>query len=177
MVDPRYRRAVEDEVMRWPGVGVSFEDRGGKHPFAEFRFRDRARKYWMPASASDGSRGIVNCITDLRRLLMGLGAVRLRDDNAYRADKPREHRPPREAGPTKIKPFAPPPPIPDPRAALLDLKLAPIRAALQKHASVRLNQERKDEAAMVLIAGWHPDLIERALDLINQARKAGEKTP
>lgn len=108
-----YEEAISAEVERWPGVTVAFED-GGKHPRAVLTFGDQSRFVVYPASPSDSRRGVLNCLTGVRRELDGIGAERL--------PEPKSATPKRERNPgadeREIIAHEPAPVIPDPWEAL-----------------------------------------------------------
>lgn len=70
-----YHEAISKEVEEWPGAAVSFE-KGSKHPRAVLSFGDSSRFVVFPDTPGDTDRGILNCLTDVRRELRGLGAER-----------------------------------------------------------------------------------------------------
>lgn len=66
---------IRQEVGRWPGATVKFE-MGGKHRRAIITFSRKDRFVIFPTSPSDGRRGSRNTLSDVRRALKSLGAIR-----------------------------------------------------------------------------------------------------
>ena len=71
-----YTQAAEREIEHWPGAELRFE-KSSKHRRAIVTFKDRERFIVFPTSPSDGARGHLNFLTDLRVELRALGARRV----------------------------------------------------------------------------------------------------
>lgn len=89
-------KAMEGEVARWPGASVEFVD-GGKHPKAKLRFGELTVSVPYPGSPGDAFNGVHNQLSQVRRALKKMDAVRDKpepskdeDEAPYR--KPNEGR-------------------------------------------------------------------------------------
>lgn len=85
-----YEQAIEREVAEWPGVTVTFEE-AGKHPRAVMTFGEASRFTPFPGTPSDSARGLDVKISEVRRMLREMGAVR--------NERPKSTRPPSERNP------------------------------------------------------------------------------
>jgi hypothetical protein len=109
-----YERAIREEIAYWPGVQVEFGKRS-KHRQALIHYGGKTRFVIYPDSPSDGARGHLNCLANLRTELRALEAKRLerRPKKRKRAHKVIGHRMPRppvwarqgEAAPVKGDPW------------------------------------------------------------------------
>lgn len=95
MSQPRPKRtifddAVDAELERWPGVTWTRICRG-KHPAVVVTFGSVSRAVGYSGTPSDSRRGLDKHLTDLRRALRDLGAVRERE---AKATTPRRTRQP-----------------------------------------------------------------------------------
>lgn len=151
--------------------------RSGGHVACVLKFNGKSRFTVFPGSASD-YRGALNHIADLRAELRNLGAERVEVGPA--AVKPAEPRRPPPAPPPRSEPK--PPVITDPREGGFG-PLAHLRARLDEQSREEIAKillrwegrepvpERLEEAARALVASWHPDIIERAHELLVAARR------
>lgn len=71
-----YEHAIRNELAYWPGVDVEFGKRS-KHREARLHFGGTTRFVVYPDSPSDGARGHLNCISNVRQELATLGAQRV----------------------------------------------------------------------------------------------------
>jgi hypothetical protein len=69
-----FRRAIQHEVSSWVGASVFFTERR-KHSAASLVFQEQARMVVVARSASD-TRALRNVISEVRRALRALGAIR-----------------------------------------------------------------------------------------------------
>lgn len=83
--------AISREVESWPGVTVEFAD-GGKHPKAKFTFTPPegdaltlSRAY--ARNPSDSANGIHRTLSDMRRVMKQLGAVRPKPEPSEEEDE------------------------------------------------------------------------------------------
>ena len=70
-----YQSAIKSEVEKWPGVSVTFEKRS-KHNAAVLHYAGKSRFVIYPDTPSDAARGALNMLTDVRKELSGIGAVK-----------------------------------------------------------------------------------------------------
>jgi len=173
---------LEREIEDWPGVTLAFEGhRNGGHLSVKLSFRGQDRRYFYACTPSDW-RANANTLSDVRRTLRELGATRRQEDPKYRpavnaaANAPRPQSPPRPQAVARPLPreverhkadraTAAPSPL-DP---LRELQRRNTLRALSNWAGKKANQERLDEAARLLLAGWHPDIVNRAKELMDDA--------
>jgi hypothetical protein len=83
-----YERAIREELAYWPGVEVSFGKRA-KHRQAVLHYGGKTRFVVYPDSPSDGARGHLNCLSNLRAELRALEAARLEKRPRKRKRGPR----------------------------------------------------------------------------------------
>lgn len=170
--EPRYIELGEQELAKWPGVTWGYLDRGGSHPLIVIQFGQQSRRHGVVTSGGDQDGALMFC-RDLRRMCADMGAGRVRPERGDAERIAKEHRPkPPVAAPRAApsRPSAPRAhPIPDPLEPLAKLHRNLTWQSLQRWAGVNANQDRIDEAARILIAGWHPDIIARAARLIDDA--------
>lgn len=89
-----YHDAAEREIACWPGVTFRFEHARGKgHPRIVLGFNGRERFVTFPGTPSDSVRGPANFVTDLRKALRALGAVRSEREAARQVVRQRRGRP------------------------------------------------------------------------------------
>jgi hypothetical protein len=65
---------IMSELARWPGVDYTHEP-GGNHPRLRFRYGSSER-FLVYSKTKVDPRGLLNKVTELRRLLHTLGATR-----------------------------------------------------------------------------------------------------
>jgi hypothetical protein len=68
--------ALENEIKHWPYVDIEYS-RHRKHRKANLLYRGKRGSITFPSTSSDNVRGHKNTITELRKLLEGMGAVRV----------------------------------------------------------------------------------------------------
>lgn len=69
-----YEEGIAEEVAKWGGASVEFGMRS-KHCEAVISVGDESMFVTFPSSPSDGKRGLLNCLTDVRNALRDLGAA------------------------------------------------------------------------------------------------------
>lgn len=87
-----YHEAIDREVAMWPGASVSFTH-AARHQVAVVEFQGKSRKVFFPTSPSDGMRGRLNCLRDVRGELQYLGAERVEVQRAAN-DHAKPHKKP-----------------------------------------------------------------------------------
>lgn len=98
MGDRHYEDAIRGEVERWPGASVTFSSRS-RHDQATLAFGGSSRFVVIPSTPGDSRRGTANSISDVRRELQRLGAMRM-------IDPPRSGTPRRKVAPVVRDKFA-----------------------------------------------------------------------
>lgn len=93
-----YLAGIEAEVERWHGASVAFEH-GGKHERAVISFAGRSRTVIFPTSPSDSRRGLLNSLSDVRRLLREMGATQTTETKASGQRHRHANAPPRPIRP------------------------------------------------------------------------------
>jgi len=127
MSQPRLKRspyddAAEAELSRWPGVSWRTEVRG-KHYALVLTFNGVSRFVTYPTSPGDTTRGPLNHVSDIRKALTALGAMRLKSE---RSTAPKRWRNRTEASGLNLVSLADTRLAKDPFAALAQVKfLAP----------------------------------------------------
>lgn len=89
-------KAIETELESWPDATVSFTA-GGAHPKAKVMFGGKMLNVPYPGTPGDSFRGVHNTLSDIRRALKKLGAVRAKPEPSKEEDeapyrKPNEGR-------------------------------------------------------------------------------------
>lgn len=105
-----YEDVIRREVSAWPGAAVAFSMRS-RHAQAVLSYGSESRFVVLPATPSDGRRGALNSLADVRRELVRLGAARRVEQRSakHRKATPRVYRAPLrdiEAAPLRANPFA-----------------------------------------------------------------------
>lgn len=116
-----YELAIEREVAEWPGVTVTFEE-AGKHPRAIFTFGGIGRFTPFPGTPSDSAKGVTIKLSEVRRLLREMGAVR---NERAKSDRPKPDRNP-GADLREMPSSGPAPVVPDPWATLNGVRGKPL---------------------------------------------------
>lgn len=141
-----YEQLTREEVAEWPGVTVTFRQRA-KHREATLTFGEQSQFAIYPSTPGDGSRGALNHIAEVRKLLRLIGAVR--------NDRPKSDAPKRERNPGALLrdgPEGEPGPImPDP--------WAPLRRGLVHHADLIQGSEEWHAARCGLLTASEMKLI------------------
>lgn len=81
-----YETAIRAEVEQWPDATVDFA-MGGKHPKAKLSFGGKLLNVTYPSTPSDAFHGVHNCLSDVRRALKKLGAVRSKPEPSKDEDE------------------------------------------------------------------------------------------
>lgn len=128
-----YERAIREEIAYWPGVQVQF-GRRSKHRQVIIHNDGETRFVVYPDSPSDGARGHLNCISDLRKQLYALQAVRLekRPKKRKRAHRAIGHHMPRKPLWARNAELAPVKPNPFEALAALTLEPTPRKGHLRE---------------------------------------------
>lgn len=184
------RDAVETELAYYPEVSWRYETTKN-HPRYVIAWRGKVWFHVVPASTGD-HRSWLAQITALKRQMRERGVPRIDDPQAYEREMRRrkiEAQRAAEAGDPEagdhsrssniahfIKPEETPvskpvPPPEDPRDLLRRLQREQTLDRLVKWQGVQANQDRIVEAALLLVSGWHPDIVLRAADLILDAEQ------
>lgn len=116
-----YELAIQREVAEWPGVTLSFEE-AGKHPRAVLTFGETSRFTPFPGTPSDSGRGLDIKVTEVRRMLREMGAVR--NERAKSTRAPSERNP--GADLREMPSSGPAPVVANPWEALPVLPRAPL---------------------------------------------------
>lgn len=74
-----YRAAFEREVRHWPNAEIAFT-RSSRHQKLIIRYQGKEAKRIFASSDSD-HRALTNAVSDMRRSLRSLGAVRVKNAN------------------------------------------------------------------------------------------------
>lgn len=80
-----YKAAILKEVEYWPDVRVEFQN-GSKHNKAIFHYGNSHITKTVSCTGSD-QRGVRNAITDVRRMLIGIGAKRTKGNSMNKTKK------------------------------------------------------------------------------------------
>lgn len=75
--------AIIEEVKHWPGVSVHFINATGNgHPKAVLNFNGKEKKRAFVGSSSDSIRATKHTISDMRKAMKFMGAVRAKAEPA-----------------------------------------------------------------------------------------------
>lgn len=142
-----YEKAIEGEVLNWPGVSVEFANPAGKgHPKAKFTFDGKMLAHAYPATPSDSAFGIHNCLGDMRRCMKKLGAVRDKPEPSKDEDEAPYRKP--NDGAAKRQPIRVSEPT-DPKLTVAEkLEAAGVEVPVQAKASVATYQHRAETEAL-----------------------------
>lgn len=178
-------RFLQDELDLWENFDYEFEGltKGG-HLCLRVTGQYGARKLFYSQSPSDHRSGLNN-VPILRNLLSIVGATK-RVEPVKEKPAPQKQTAVARPAPREVVRTTPPPVQPQRREAPVRQEsnqpatpLDPLRAlqrrntlrSLSMWAGKRANRDRLDEAARMLIEGWHPDIVARAYELTQDALK------
>jgi len=74
-----YQQAIEREARHWPNANFEF-NKTRRHQKVVMRFKNTVSSSIFATSGSDW-RGIPNAVSDVRRKLRGMGAIRQKNAN------------------------------------------------------------------------------------------------
>lgn len=181
-VAPDHLEALDSELPHWPDVEWEFLHRNN-HTVIELRFNNLVRRKGLSGTTVN-TYGADRCVADVKRMLRDMGAKRDTDHPGVAKDLSGRPKEPYRPAPPAPKLVAEAPKLSrehmaseeakraaDPFTPLADLQIGLTRVALDPWYGVEVNKDRLDEAAMILIAGWHPEIISRAAKLIHNATK------
>lgn len=81
-----FEKAIDAEVGNWPGAAVEFVA-GGKHPKAKLTHGGKQMGVTYPGTPGDAFHGVHNTLSDIRRALKKLGAVRAKPEPSKDEDE------------------------------------------------------------------------------------------